>query len=160
MKKNLLLFFLLIMYGIKLTVNAQIIAAGQNHCLAACGNGTMQSWGWNVYGQLGDGTRINRTMPVMLSNLNNIKSISASYFHALALKNDGTVWTWGNNKYGKLGIGNMILQTAPVQVVGLHDVVDISCTAESSAALLDDGTVLEWGTGAIGDRIFTPARKN
>jgi len=96
------------------------IAGGGNHSLALKNDGTVWTWGYNIYGQLGDGTTINRTTPVQVNGLTNVVAISGGGWHSLALKNDGSVWTWGYNQDGELGndtSGNN--NYIPVQVNGL-----------------------------------------
>jgi hypothetical protein len=44
------------------------IAAGQNHSLAVCLDGTIAAWGANSSGQLGDGTVTERRSPVAVVN--------------------------------------------------------------------------------------------
>lgn len=68
------------------------IAAGGDHSLALEPDGTLWAWGWNIYGQLGDGTFKNRITPVQIGH--DYSAIAAGYFHSLALKKDSTLWTW------------------------------------------------------------------
>ena len=89
--------------------------------------GTVWSWGINGAGAVGDGTTINRSIPVQVDGLMSIQSISAGHQYALALKSDGTVWAWGTNERGTLGNGSEIsISTRPVRVIGLSSVVAIS----------------------------------
>ncbi len=44
-----------------LTSGVAEITAGEDHSCAATSNGGLKCWGWNEFGQLGDGTKINRT---------------------------------------------------------------------------------------------------
>lgn len=102
-------------------------------------DGTVWAIGYNNDGQLGDGTTVDRNIPVKVRNLNNVVAISAGYNHSLALKSDGTVWVWGflppDQKY-----------VTPVQVKGITDAVGISAGKDYSLILRSDGTV--WGFGA------------
>jgi len=50
--------------------NIKTIAAGQYHCLAIKEDGTVWAWGYNDFGELGDGTTINRAHPVMINDFN------------------------------------------------------------------------------------------
>ena len=79
------------------------IAGGGWYSLALKNDGTVWAWGRNQFGQLGDGTNINRNTPVQVQNLSGVIAIAASSAageHSLALKSDGTLWAWGNNFRG------------------------------------------------------------
>lgn len=125
------------------------IACGGNsynpHFLALKNDGTVWARGYNDYGQLGDGSTSNRSTPVQVQNLNDVKAISSGYYHSLALKNDGTVWAWGSNGNGKLGDGSTNNSLIPVQVQNLGEVKAIAAGYHFSMALKTDGTVWAWG---------------
>src|SRR4051812_29252639 len=77
---------------------AQKIAAGSNHSLSLCHNGTARSWGYNLYGQLGDGsTGTSSSSPVQVATGTAVKAIAAGSSFSLALLTNGTVWAWGDN---------------------------------------------------------------
>jgi alpha-tubulin suppressor-like RCC1 family protein len=126
------------------------ISAKASHSLALCSDGTVWAWGNNSDGQLGDGTTVDRTVPVQVEDLRDVVAISAGWGHSLALRSDGTVWAWGDNGYGQLGDGTTINHTVPVQVKGLRDVFAISGGAWHSLALRSDGTVWAWGYNGYG----------
>jgi alpha-tubulin suppressor-like RCC1 family protein len=112
------------------------------------------AWGWNYYGELGDGTTTSRSAPVAVSSLGGAVAIGAGYDYSLALKNDGTVWAWGRNDYGQLGDGTTTQQNTSVQVSGLSGVIAISAGGFHSLVLKSDGTVWAWGyndEGELGD---------
>jgi len=143
--------------------------AGRSLCLLAAalllGNATAlpaetvpYSWGYNYYGQLGDGTNADRPTPVRVTGLSGVTAITSQGCHSLALKNDGTVWAWGNNGNGELGDGTTTDRWTPVQVTGVSGVTAISGGAYYSLALKNDGTVWSWGTngnGELGDGTTT-----
>ena len=114
--------------------------------------GTLAVWafGGNNYGQLGNGTTINRTTPVQVKDpggvgfLTGVGAIAGGRYHSLALK-DGTVWAWGFNDSGQLGDGTTINRTTPVQVSGLTGVAAIASGYGHSLALKTDGTAWAWG---------------
>src|ERR1043165_1312474 len=108
---------------------AQQIAGSWEHSLAVCSNSTARAWGYNWYGQLGNGTSgpgTDSNVPVQVSSLTGIMAIAGGWFHSLALKNDGTVWTWGNNGSGQLGNGTNTDSNVPVQVNTLTSITAIS----------------------------------
>ncbi len=95
------------------------ISGGAAHNLALKNDGTVWAWGFNQFGQLGDGNSVNGIEPVPVSLLTSVYSVSAGGGHSMALKHDGTVWTWGYNTYGELGDGTTVEHSTPIQVNGL-----------------------------------------
>ena len=63
----------------------------------------MWAWGFNAYGQLGDGTTTTRANAVQVSGLTGVINISTGAYHSGAVKSGGTVWAWGLNNSGQLG---------------------------------------------------------
>src|SRR5262249_137385 len=98
-----------------------LIAAGSSlgsaHNLALKNDGTLWAWGGNLFGQLGDGTTVNRNTPVQVRNLVGVVSMAVGDGHSLACMNDGTVRAWGSNAFGQLGDGTTIDRHMPVQVL-------------------------------------------
>ncbi len=78
--------------------------------------------GYNLNGQLGDGTSSYPVFPVQVSSLTGVVAIEAGAEHMIALKNDGTVWTWGRNQFGQLGDGTTTTRYSPVQVSSLSGI--------------------------------------
>jgi alpha-tubulin suppressor-like RCC1 family protein len=133
----------------------KVISQGRlRHTLALKNDGTVWAWGWNDYGQLGNGTKADSNVPVQVSGLTDVTAIAGGYFHSLALKSDGTVWAWGSNANGELGNGTDTDSNVPVQVSGLTGVTAIAGGSFHSLALKNDGTVWAWGDnldGQLGD---------
>jgi alpha-tubulin suppressor-like RCC1 family protein len=69
--------------------------ACSGHSLAVKGDGTVWAWGGNASGQVGDGSRNDRRIPVQLPPLSQVTIVAAGHEHSLALRTDGTVWAWG-----------------------------------------------------------------
>jgi len=81
------------------------IAQGLRHTLLLRADGTVLAWGDNRDGQLGDGTRTNRSepRPVIWENgqpLDNVIQIAATLNYSYALRNNGYVYAWGDNDDG------------------------------------------------------------
>jgi len=132
----------------------QKLTAGWSHTAFICEElNSVNAWGANAFGQVGDGTTTERTLPVTVSGLSNVSAIAAGYQHTLAIKNDSTVWAWGDNTDGQLGVGNNTSSLVPVQVTALNQVV-VAVTGGTagyhSLALKADGTVWAWGRNADG----------
>jgi alpha-tubulin suppressor-like RCC1 family protein len=143
-------------YVISGAVGTGSVAGGDSHSLALTPAGAVWSWGYNAYGQIGDGTQnTTRYSPVQVTSLSGILAIAAGAHHSLALKGDGTVWSWGKNATGQLGDGSSgNNRLAPVQVgtAGnwLTGVIAIAAGGDHSLALKSDGTLWAWGSNASG----------
>lgn len=97
--------------------NITAISAGGSHCLALARDGTVWAWGFNKYGQLGDGTTTNRTRPVRVAGLHDLAAVSAGGGHSAAIDSQGVLWTWGDNRGGQLGDGTYVTQLKPVKAL-------------------------------------------
>ncbi|MEV4252004.1 Ig-like domain repeat protein [Spirillospora sp. NPDC049652] len=138
------------------------ISAGQHHSLALTSDGRVLAWGRNNYGQLGDGTATQRTIPieVHLPSGVTVSQISAGHTHSLALTSDGRVLAWGQNNVGQLGDGTTTNRYSPVDV---HlppgaIVTQVSGGSQHSLARTSDGRALAWGnnnSGQLGDETTT-----
>lgn len=116
---------------------------------------TVQGWGFNNSGQVGNGTISSNVCrcieaPVKLIRLGDPTQIAGGSQHTVALQGDGTVMAWGDNERGQLGGGTTNPSIAPIPVPGLTDVVAIAAGRQFSLALLANGTVMAWGDNLHG----------
>ena len=142
---------------------ATAVTAGGFHTCALLQNGTVQCWGQNDQGQLGNGTMDpsaptvapRNATPVTVSDINNAIAVSAGGWHTCALLQNGTVRCWGQNDFGQLGNGAAITpQTrppiprptpSPVEVIGINTAVAIESGVFHTCVILRDGTMRCWG---------------
>jgi alpha-tubulin suppressor-like RCC1 family protein len=97
---------------------AAIAAGGEAHGCALTRGGSVECWGYNGYGQLGDGTTTDRHAPVAVSGLAGIQAIAAGGFgHSCSLTSAGEVSCWGRNTSGQLGDGSTDERHARVRLV-------------------------------------------
>ncbi len=139
-------------------------AAGSSAALRE--DGTVEAWGGNRAGQLGDGTLIAKQSPVTVVGLSGpVTQLAIAGEHTIALLANGSVETWGQNGYGTLGIGttgngseSCCHSAVPVAVPGLRNVVQVAAGGADDAVLLADGHVYAWGenrSGQLGDGTTT-----
>jgi alpha-tubulin suppressor-like RCC1 family protein len=121
------------------------VAAGGEHSLALLSNGTVEAWGDNDDGQLGDGTRTASDVPVPVKGLTGVSTISAGDQFSLAALSNGTVEAWGDNGFGQLGDGSLKNSDVPVVVSGLSGVGAVAAGGQHALALLHNGTAMSWG---------------
>jgi alpha-tubulin suppressor-like RCC1 family protein len=92
-------------------------AAGEYYSTVLTNNGSLYSWGNNVYGQVGDETRIERNEPVVSTVINylpgKIVNVSTEGLHVLVLLDTGDMYAWGCTREGQLGNGSMLANTNP-----------------------------------------------
>ena len=125
--------------------NVTAIAAGSSSVCALLASGTVKCWGDNTYGELGDGTMMNRYQPVAVNGLRGVTAISVGQGFACALLSNGTVQCWGLNIPVNAG-----RSPTPVAVAGLTGVTAISAGSGFACALTSGGVVQCWGSNSSG----------
>jgi alpha-tubulin suppressor-like RCC1 family protein len=129
--------------------DATEVDAGSRHSCAVLSSGTIDCWGANTTGQLGDGTNQDRSTPVPVTGITNAVQVSAGN-HTCAVLTSGAVECWGPNFEGQLGNGTNQNSSTPVQVAGITSAVAVSVGDFFSCAVISDGTVECWGDNASG----------
>jgi alpha-tubulin suppressor-like RCC1 family protein len=137
--------------------NWKQVACGYNHTAAVKTDGTLWTWGYDMYGQLGTGSNISLSSPIQtIAGGTNWNQVSCGGNFTAAIKTDGTMWLWGNNSYGQIGD-----VSSPTQIIaGGNDWKKVSCGYGHAIATKTDGTLWTWGQnnrGQLGNGIVTPA---
>jgi len=103
--------------------SASSVALGTSHSCAVLNNSnaSIECWGHNDYGQLGNATESNSPVPVGVKALTQVKSLAAGDDFTCAVIAGGAVYCWGDNWFGSLGDGtgsHGSYSTVPARVVG------------------------------------------
>ncbi len=160
------------------------VAAGEYHGMALAADGTVYTFGYNYYGQLGDNSNTNGSVPVQVlkgdyngttylgdNSANPIVSVACGDMHSMALAANGTVFTVGWNGYKQLGDGTTTDRTTPVQVLkgayngttnlgdnSANPIISLAGGYGHSLVMAADGTVFGFGAnnyGQLGDSTQT-----
>jgi alpha-tubulin suppressor-like RCC1 family protein len=75
-------------------VSAMRVGAGQFHSFLIKDDRSLWAWGDNFYGQIGDGTQVERSSPVKLRGLAAIVDVGGGATHSVAVRADGSVLAW------------------------------------------------------------------
>ena len=134
------------------------VSAGFRHSLAVRQNGTAWAWGVSVNGQLGDGTTVAKSSPVLVvggfTDWCQVAASSGLYCrqHSLGVRQNGTAWSWGYNGQGQLGDNTVTARSSPVSVIGgFTDWCQVSAgMCAHSVAVRTNGTAWAWGAGSAG----------
>lgn len=132
------------------------ITGQQTSCLFLQTDGTVWGFGYNAFGQLGNGMQssVPKEAPTQAGSIAGISQIAYSGMHALALSNDGSLWAWGANSNGQVGDGTTTGRKSPILVSGISNIIRVSASDNHSVAVKADGTVWAWGGnhhGQLGD---------
>ncbi len=140
---------------------------GYGHTCAVSGAGIVYCWGYNGYGQIGDGSTTQRNSPMEISGVSGVLSMELSWRASCAVTGAGSAYCWGNNSQGQLGDNSTTQRPTPTQVVGpggagfLSGVTSISTQFGSSyghTCAVAGGAAYCWGNNshtAIGDGTST-----
>ena len=139
------------------------VAAGAQHSLALCSDGTVAAWGSNASGQLGNSSTTDSLVPVLVGTTGTalegrqVAGISAGDYHSLVFCTDGSAVSWGNNTSGQLGDNTAPAQSnKPVFVATVGTALEGKMVVAAAASryhnlvLCSDGTMAAWGNNQSG----------
>jgi alpha-tubulin suppressor-like RCC1 family protein/predicted metalloprotease len=147
------------------------VSLGSSHSSAITSEGRVFTWGYNFYGQLGDGTTLNsRSTPTEitsqfnLSKRETIKSVSLGSSHSSVITSEGRIFTWGLNDFGQLGDGTKTYRYTRTEITSQFNlntgetIIQVSLGDRHSSAITSEGRVFTWGNneyGQLGDGTTT-----
>ncbi|MEW6775836.1 MAG: chromosome condensation regulator RCC1, partial [Bdellovibrionota bacterium] len=136
------------------------VVLGYAHACALKTGGSLWCWAGNKDGQLGDGSTIQRFLPVREATAAaDWTGFSASGGYTCAVKNDHSLWCWGKGDQGQLGSNLPTGASAPVRESTLAgDWVKTAAGGEHACAIKTDGSLWCWGrgdSGQLGDGLST-----
>ena len=135
-----------------MATNWTSVDGGFAHTSAIRSDGTLWTWGYNNFGQLGNGNTADALIPVQENSMaTNWHSLSAGIDHTAAIKTDGTFWLWGFNSKGQLCDGSTTNSSVPVQESTKASNWDsVGAGSQHTAAIKTDNTVWSCGSNQNG----------
>ena len=142
--------------------NIRSVEVGYYHSCAILTNRQVRCWGYNEYGELGDGSEDDSDTAVAVRNggdtgpLQNVVQLALGDYHSCALLTSGQVRCWGYGNYGALGTGNTDDSSLPrtVRNAGdtgpLQNVIAITAESDGGCALLSNRQIRCWGEDDYG----------
>ena len=127
------------------TTGISAVSSGGDHTMYVKTGGTLWAMGYNLFGQLGDGTTTHRSSAVQVAT--SVASVAAGRLHTMYVETDGTLWATGYKVNGQLGDGkdaNLEFRSTPVQVA--TGVASVAAGADHTMYVKTDGTL--WATGS------------
>jgi regulator of chromosome condensation (RCC1) repeat-containing protein/Regulator of Chromosome Condensation (RCC1) repeat protein/Big-like domain-containing protein len=94
------------------------VSAGNRHTCGLTVGGSILCWGANEFGQLGDGSTIDRPTPVPVALEGEVEQVVAGADFTCARRPGGEVLCWGGNGLGQLGQGDHLHRPLPAAVSG------------------------------------------
>ena len=136
------------------------ISIGYAYSCAVASDNNAYCWGHNAYGQLGNNSMTNSSVPVavvatgVLSG-KTIKSLSSGEWYTCAIASDDKAYCWGDNSYGELGNNSTTQSSVPVAVTTTgvlsgKTVKAMSALVDSSCAIASDNQSYCWGYNGNG----------
>jgi alpha-tubulin suppressor-like RCC1 family protein len=130
--------------------DAVAVATSGSHTCALQASGGMRCWGNNQFGQLGDGSNVNKITSIAVNGLTDAVALTVGAFHTCALQASGSVRCWGNNDADQLGNGSTVSSNNPVAVTGLADAAALAAGFGHTCALQVGGDMRCWGSNLFG----------
>jgi len=118
-------------------------------------NAGLFTWGFNNFGQLGNGTTVYYSSPIQVGALTNwkqvfISNVNPNMSFLTSVKTDGTLWACGYNGNGQLGNATTTQYSSPIQIGTLTNWKQVACGSQSTAAIKTDGTLWVCGYNNAG----------
>ena len=134
--------FPLVAVSLPFARTATALAIGSQYSCAILDDGSIECWGNNAYGQLGDGTTTTSNTPVAVSLPagRTATALALGSYHSCAILDDGSTMCWGYNGNGRLGDGTNTDSTTPVAVSlpAGSTATALALGSTHSCAILDD----------------------
>ena len=123
---------------------------GSDHTITLSNDGTLHSFGYNQYGQLGLGNDNNVSLPTPIPNLPKINQISCGSYFTVCVDCEGFMWSFGGNICGQLGTGNTTNFNVPQRIEDIPLVLSVACGYYHTLIITTDSNLWSCGNNEYG----------
>lgn len=137
-------------------VYAVAVSAGEHHTCAITHLGDVMCWGYNVRGQLGDGTTNNSLVPISVNHSTGLRAVSlvTSGLSSCVIFENGSVGCWGN-KYTVFSDNGAVTENVHLVDLGPNaEAIMLDGIGSHTCAVIGNGSMQCWGVnthGQLGD---------
>ncbi len=125
-----------------------LVGGGTYHTCAVTQAGRVYCWGFGTSGQIGDGAKVSRNVPVFVGNLS-ASHVVGGDVHTCAMAH-GTVYCWGLGDSGQLGLGAAVNEAlVPTAIGSITQATSLDAGALHTCAV-ESGAVKCWGQQQFG----------
>ena len=136
------------------------ISAGYDHQCAVDAAGAAYCWGYDGFGELGNGRTGSSNVPVGVVTSGalagkTLAQVSASWYHTCAVDTTGAAYCWGENFGDSFGVSGVTQSSVPVPVdtsgvLSGKILTQLTAGQEHTCALDSTGAAYCWGSDAYG----------
>ncbi|HKU61759.1 MAG TPA: hypothetical protein VJQ44_11120 [Gemmatimonadales bacterium] len=131
------------------------VTVGDSHSCGATNDNRVFCWGYNRWGQVGDGSGgWIKVKPVRVAGTQQYRQVDAGQYHTCAVTTANRAFCWGKNSFGALGNGTRSSSRAPKAVSGGLSLDRISAGEDLTCAESTGNRVYCWGLNSVGDGTF------
>jgi alpha-tubulin suppressor-like RCC1 family protein len=135
-------------FDVRLTFTS--VSAGWFHTCGLTRYGKAYCWGFNGYGQLGDGSTTQRLTPIAVAEGMTFAALSTGYMHTCGVTTAGRAYCWGHNLYGELGDGTGTSRLMPTAVKTNQNFITVGAGMDFTCGLTPEGSAYCWGANVYG----------
>jgi alpha-tubulin suppressor-like RCC1 family protein len=127
------------------------VSAGGDHTCGVTTSDAAYCWGWNRYGQIGDGGDVGvRLQPMLVAGERAFRQVDAATAHTCGVTTGGRAFCWGYGRLGQIGDGKTYLRFTPRAVAGGLTFERVSAGNSQTCGETTTNRAYCWGENGIG----------
>lgn len=130
--------------------NFSQISVGHSYMCGVTLGEKAKCWGYNYYGQLGNGTAETKFVPTQVTGADNYTMVSSNEYSSCGITSAAVVKCWGYNASGQLGNGTTTNSFSAVTLNDADTYTQVSVGTEFACGINSAGRVKCWGSNGTG----------